>query len=243
MGTPFDVHGISKISARSSRRNDPRVCGIGQGSCPFVGSKRFQRGAGCYPDPDRATWHVGRGGSTCRCCSQVASRRPCTNGPDLAHGTHLTQRSAAPRLDRLVPAGTITAATGIPWTWGITHRAGGALLIAALLFTLLVHKALRKLVFTLLSVGIASHFVIDYVLWQPTGGTNRMRWPFLDLRSSIRASIAPPIAGPPSCRRSPPESSLGPIGSSLPALRGNQKTFRRPIDRQNKHQYFPPPSA
>ena len=34
--------------------------------------------------------------------------------------------------------------------------------------------------FALLCVGIASHFVIDYLLWQPTGTANRMRWPFLD---------------------------------------------------------------
>ena len=84
------------------------------------------------------------------------------------------------RLDLLVPADTITTITGLPWSWGVTHRAGGALLIA-FLFTLLVTRQSRKPVFALFSVGIASHFVIDYFLWQPTGTTNLMLWPFLDL--------------------------------------------------------------
>ena len=84
------------------------------------------------------------------------------------------------RIELLIPADTITAVTGLPWDWAITHRAGGALLIA-LLFTLLVHKNVRKPVFALLCVGIASHFIIDYFLWQPTGQTNLMLWPFLDL--------------------------------------------------------------
>ena len=35
--------------------------------------------------------------------------------------------------------------------------------------------------FTLLLVEIASHFVIDYFLWQPTDTTNLMLWPFLNL--------------------------------------------------------------
>ena len=84
------------------------------------------------------------------------------------------------RIDLIVPAETITALTGIPWSWGVTHRAGGALAIAFIV-TLLVANQYRKPVFALLCVGIASHFVIDYFLWQPTGTTNLMLWPFLDL--------------------------------------------------------------
>lgn len=59
------------------------------------------------------------------------------------------------------------------WTWSITHRAGGALLIA-FMFTLLVRKNVRNPVFALLCIGIASHVVIDYLRWPPTGRTNRM---------------------------------------------------------------------
>ena len=76
-------------------------------------------------------------------------------------------------------ADTTTAITGIPWTWGVTHRAGGALLIA-FIFSLFVAKQYRKPVFALLCVGIASHFVIDCFPWYPTANTNCMRWPSLD---------------------------------------------------------------
>ena len=108
------------------------------------------------------------------------------------------------RLDLLVPAEAITAATGIPWTWGVTHRAGTGLLIA-LLVTLLVRPDLRRAVFAMCCVGIASHLVIDYILWQSTGYTNLMLWPVLDLtveyqgfyRSSDRwpAVVATVLAG------------------------------------------------
>lgn len=56
-----------------------------------------------------------------------------------------------------------------------------AFLIVALIFTLLVRNDVRKPLFALLCVGIASHFVIDCFLCQPTGTTNLMRWPLLDL--------------------------------------------------------------
>ena len=39
----------------------------------------------------------------------------------------------------------------------------------------------RSPVFALFCVGIASYFVIDSFLWQPTGTTNLMRWPFADI--------------------------------------------------------------
>ena len=64
---------------------------------------------------------------------------------------HFIGSSAIPdlnRIDLLVPADTITALTGIHWTWGVTHRAGGALLIASI-FTLLIAPDYRKRVFAL----------------------------------------------------------------------------------------------
>lgn len=57
---------------------------------------------------------------------------------------------------------------------------GGALLVA-IIFALLVRKDLRLPVFAMLTVGIASHFVPDYFMWQPTGTTSLMLWPFLDV--------------------------------------------------------------
>ena len=55
---------------------------------------------------------------------------------------HIIGRSAISdlnRLDLVLPADTITALTGIPWTWGVTHRAGGAFI-----FTLLVCNDVRS---------------------------------------------------------------------------------------------------
>ena len=84
------------------------------------------------------------------------------------------------RVELLFPAETVTALTGLPWSWGVFHRAGGALLVA-IIFALLVREDFRIPVFAMLMVGIASHLVIDYFLWQPTGRTTLMLWPFLDL--------------------------------------------------------------
>ncbi len=83
------------------------------------------------------------------------------------------------RIDLIIPEEIITALTGLPWSWGITHRAARAPLIA-FIFTLLVATDVRNPVFALLCVGIASHVVIDYFLWQPTRTTNLMRWPVID---------------------------------------------------------------
>lgn len=108
------------------------------------------------------------------------------------------------RIDLLIPEEAITAVTGIPWTWGVLHRAGGALLVIAI-FTLLVRRDLRRPVVALLTIGVCSHFVLDYFLWQPTGETNLLLWPFLDIavdyqgfyRSSDRwpAIVATFVAG------------------------------------------------
>ncbi len=65
--------------------------------------------------------------------------------------------AAIPDRNRVVlvlPVDTITALTGLPWTWGSP---------IALIFTLLVTSHHRKPLFTLFCVGIASHVVIDYI--------------------------------------------------------------------------------
>ena len=60
------------------------------------------------------------------------------------------------RVDMIFPADTIMTLTGLPWSWGVTHRAGGALLIA-IIFTVIVATPHRKPVFALLCIGISSH--------------------------------------------------------------------------------------
>lgn len=85
------------------------------------------------------------------------------------------------RMELLLPESTMEAMLGVPWSWVVFHRAGGALMVC-LLITLLVPRAHMKGVFTLLVLGAASHLVIDYFLWQPSGTTDLMLWPFLDVQ-------------------------------------------------------------
>lgn len=91
--------------------------------------------------------------------------------------------AAIPDLNRIrlvLPEATIEAVIGLPWRWGIFHRAGGVLVVCVL-FSLLVPREYMKAVFGMLVLGAASHFFIDYFLWQPSGSTNLMLWPFADL--------------------------------------------------------------
>lgn len=84
------------------------------------------------------------------------------------------------RISLLVDAAAIEALFGIPWSWSVVHRAGGALVVCVL-FSLLVPKEYLKSVLLMLLIGVTSHFVIDYFLWQASGTTNLMLWPFLDI--------------------------------------------------------------
>ena len=90
------------------------------------------------------------------------------------------------RPDRTRGRGAITTrsnpTSSIRWRYPpvVRNRAGGGALLIAVIFTLLVRTDVRNPVFALRRLGIASHFVIDYFLWQPTGHTNLMLWPVLD---------------------------------------------------------------
>lgn len=84
------------------------------------------------------------------------------------------------RLELVFPAASIESMTGLTWSWSVLHRAGGVLLII-LLITTLVPRRHMKAVFVMVLLGVASHFTLDYMLWQPSGGTNLMLWPFADI--------------------------------------------------------------
>lgn len=84
------------------------------------------------------------------------------------------------RMELLIPASVIEGMLGIPWTWLVFHRLGGALLVI-LLLSLFVAQEHRKPVFILLVLGATSHFALDYLLWQAPGTTSMMLWPLLDL--------------------------------------------------------------
>lgn len=91
--------------------------------------------------------------------------------------------AAIPDLNRIrliLPNEVVEATLGIPWEWGVVHRAGGALPVVVL-FTLLVSREQMRAVFVMLCIGVASHFLLDYGLWQASGRTSLLLWPFLDL--------------------------------------------------------------
>lgn len=78
------------------------------------------------------------------------------------------------RVELVLPAITIEATLGIPWSWVPLHRVSGTLLIICL-GTLLAPKHLRRQVFTLLAIGATSHYTLDLLLYKPA----RLSGPFL----------------------------------------------------------------
>ena len=92
--------------------------------------------------------------------------------------------AAIPDLNRMrlvLPEETIEAVIGLPGHWGVFHRAGGIVLVCVL-FSLLVPREYMKAVVLMLLLGAASHLFIGYFLWQASGVTNLMLWPFADIR-------------------------------------------------------------
>ncbi|MFD1597536.1 metal-dependent hydrolase [Halobellus rarus] len=82
------------------------------------------------------------------------------------------------RIDLLLPEETMTALLGLPFTWSPLHRVGGTLLIVCI-GALVVPNAYRCVVFALLSVGAGSHYVLDFLLYKPSGITSPLLWPFV----------------------------------------------------------------
>ena len=88
------------------------------------------------------------------------------------------------RIELVLPAATVEATLGIPWSWTPLHRVGGTLLVICL-GTLLTSKQLRRQVFGLLAIGAASHYTLDFLLYKPAGRTGPLLWPFTDHRFAI----------------------------------------------------------
>jgi membrane-bound metal-dependent hydrolase YbcI (DUF457 family) len=82
------------------------------------------------------------------------------------------------RLDLLVPAATIETTFAVPFSWIPLHRAGGTLLVVCL-GGLLAPKRYRRAVFALLFAGAASHYLLDFFLYKPSGVTGPLLWPFV----------------------------------------------------------------
>lgn len=82
------------------------------------------------------------------------------------------------RIELLLSAATIEAAIGFPFSWTPLHRAGGTFLIVCL-GALLAAKQYRRAVFALLFLGAASHYLLDFWLYKPSGVSGPLLWPFI----------------------------------------------------------------
>lgn len=88
------------------------------------------------------------------------------------------------RLELVLPATTIEATLGMPWSWIPLHRISGTLLVVCL-GTLLAPTRLRRGVFALLTIGATSHYMLDLMLYKPSGLFGPFLWPVTDYRFAI----------------------------------------------------------
>ena len=82
------------------------------------------------------------------------------------------------RLELIISSSTVHALLGVPFSWEPLHRAGGTLLLVCI-GALLAPSEYRRAVFALLFVGAASHYVLDFFLYKPSGVTAPLLWPFV----------------------------------------------------------------
>jgi len=88
------------------------------------------------------------------------------------------------RIELVLPATTVEATLGIPWSWVPLHRVSGTLLVICL-GTLLVPTRLRRRVFALLTIGATSHYTLDLMLYKPAGLSGPFFWPLSEYRFAI----------------------------------------------------------
>jgi hypothetical protein len=82
------------------------------------------------------------------------------------------------RLGLLVPASTVEAALGVPLSWDAFATVGGVAVVVAV-GGLLVPLRLRRPAVATLTLGAASHFVLDHLLLFPSGYTHPYLWPLV----------------------------------------------------------------
>lgn len=80
------------------------------------------------------------------------------------------------RVSILVHDGTVVQLIGVPFSWQGIHTIGGSLGIA-LLGAALTHRAHRTRVFLLLALGVATHMLLDALLYSLTGEIQLVFWP------------------------------------------------------------------
>ena len=80
------------------------------------------------------------------------------------------------KISLVIDDAVVEHALGIPFSWGAIHRLGGVI-IACAVGALLAGNDYRKLVFGLLSIGAASHLILDGLLINASGYSYDMLWP------------------------------------------------------------------
>ncbi|PSP78717.1 metal-dependent hydrolase [Halobacteriales archaeon QS_4_69_225] len=72
------------------------------------------------------------------------------------------------KIELLVPAASVEAALGVPFSWEPLHTAVGGVVVA-LLSGLVVGAERRRRTVALVAVGAATHLFLDALLFDPTG--------------------------------------------------------------------------
>ncbi|WP_137284582.1 metal-dependent hydrolase [Halorussus salinisoli] len=80
------------------------------------------------------------------------------------------------KMRLLIRSGTVEHLLGLPFSWSVFHTAGGTL-VAILIGVVIVDPNKRQRIFALLSIGAASHLLVDGLLLTPSGHSYAMFWP------------------------------------------------------------------
>lgn len=85
------------------------------------------------------------------------------------------------RLKLLVPATTVESTLGLPFSWSPLHQLGGAVVVCVIGATIMTPRYRRHVLF-LLVLGVGSHFLLDALLYKPSGLAYPFFWPLSDTR-------------------------------------------------------------
>ena len=85
------------------------------------------------------------------------------------------------KINILISDAAVTALLGIPFSWAPLHQLGGAVLVI-LLGSLLPAPEYRTRAFALFAIGVATHFVLDWLLLTATGYAFPVFWPLTEWR-------------------------------------------------------------
>jgi membrane-bound metal-dependent hydrolase YbcI (DUF457 family) len=80
------------------------------------------------------------------------------------------------RIGLLLPASTVSGTVGVPFSWDPLGTVGGVT-VAVTAAALLVPPRRRRLTVAMLALGVASHFLLDYLLLFPSGYAHPYLWP------------------------------------------------------------------